>query len=430
MDTGSSGGSSGGETIKHIVISSGGPAGHMMYSILRTLNLKGVWEFDNIKSIYGSSVGSFAAVLIALHYDWSVIDDYLIKRPFEKIFTSGFGLGLSSGSGSGSGSGGGGSGTGGGNSTSTGEQPSTETSTFSDAKNKFDFAYRLYNNKGLYGLKEFTEMLRPPLQGKDIALNVTFQEFYERTGVEIHFIVTELNSFTAVDFSHKTHPNQQVIEACYMSCCYPLGFTPVYRDGCCYLDGGIINEYPLNECIRDQKCKLSEILGIKMMWERKPANLTDKSSMFQFIGTFLNQINANFFENRIKTSIPNEVVCVSKIFTGRDWLNWAMDEKYRRELILRGETFANVFLSYRRNYQETLKLVTQQQSTVPGIQVQPEIIQQKLEVFATESGDPSEASRPCETLPAAQPDTATEPETAEATVSETFQIHNTDITMV
>jgi len=428
MDTGSSGGSSGGETIKHIVISSGGPAGHMMYSILRTLNLKGVWEFDNIKSIYGSSVGSFAAVLIALHYDWSVIDDYLIKRPFEKIFTSGFGLGLSSGSGSGSGSGG--SGTGGGNSTSTGEPPSTETSTFSDAKNKFDFAYRLYNNKGLYGLKEFTEMLRPPLQGKDIALNVTFQEFYERTGVEIHFIVTELNSFTAVDFSHKTHPNQQVIEACYMSCCYPLGFTPVYRDGCCYLDGGIINEYPLNECIRDQKCKLSEILGIKMMWERKPANLTDKSSMFQFIGTFLNQINANFFENRIKTAIPNEVVCVSKIFTGRDWLNWAMDEKYRRELILRGETFANVFLSYRRNYQETLKLVTQQQSTVPGIQVQPEIIQQKLEVFATESGDPSEASRPGETLPAAQPDTATESETAEATVSETFQIHNTDITMV
>ena len=77
-----------------------------------------------------------------------------------------------------------------------------------------------------------------------------------------------------------------------------------------------------------------------------------------------------------------------------------------------------------------MKLVTQQQSTVPGIQVQPEIIQQKLEVFATESGDPSEASRPGETLPAAQPDTATESETAEATVSETFQIHNTDITMV
>ena len=78
------------DTIKHIVISSGGPAGHMMYSILRTLNLKNVWEFDNIKTIYGSSIGSFISILLALRYEWSVIDDYLIKRPFEKIFVSGF----------------------------------------------------------------------------------------------------------------------------------------------------------------------------------------------------------------------------------------------------------------------------------------------------------------------------------------------------
>ena len=37
--------------IKHIVISSGGPAGHMMYSILRTLNLKGVWDAKDIHRV-------------------------------------------------------------------------------------------------------------------------------------------------------------------------------------------------------------------------------------------------------------------------------------------------------------------------------------------------------------------------------------------
>ena len=74
--------------IKHIVISSGGPAGHMMYSILRTLNVKGVWNMKDIKSIYGSSIGSYIAIILALRYDWDVIDDYLIKRPWEKIFTS------------------------------------------------------------------------------------------------------------------------------------------------------------------------------------------------------------------------------------------------------------------------------------------------------------------------------------------------------
>jgi predicted acylesterase/phospholipase RssA len=138
-----------------------------------------------------------------------------------------------------------------------------------------------------------------------------------------------------------------------MSCCYPFGFAPIYRDGCCYLDGGIVNDYPLHECIRDQKCGLGEILGVKVLWEKKPANITEKASLLQFIYTFFNQINSNFYENRATKAIPNEVVCVSKVFSIRDWMNWVKDENYRRELVLRGETFANVFLSYRRNFKDS-----------------------------------------------------------------------------
>ena len=330
--------------IKHLVISSGGPAGHMMYSILRTLNLNGVWDAKDIKTIYGSSIGSFAAIIIALRYEWEVMDDYLIKRPWEKIFTSSSSSSLSGTSETTEHSS---------SSSASASAASSASASLSDAKNKLDSVFKLYKNHGLYGLKEFTEMLRPALQGKDIPVNITFQEFYERTGIELHFTVTELNKFQAIDFSHKTHPKQGLVEACYMSCCYPFGFTPIYRDGCCYIDGGIINDYPVNECIRDQKCDIREILGIKMLWERKPANLTDKSSVLQFISTFFNQIKGNLFENRPTKPIPNEVVCVSKVFASQDWMNWMKDENYRRELVLRGETFANVFMSYRRNFRES-----------------------------------------------------------------------------
>lgn len=333
--------------IKHLVISSGGPAGHMMYSILRTLNLKGVWDAKDIKSIYGSSIGSFIAIIIALRYEWEVMDDYLIKRPWDKIFVSSSSSGTSSET----------------TTEHTSSSSSSASASLSDAKNKLDSVFKLYNNHGLYGLKEFTETLRPALQGKDISVNVTFQEFYARTGIEVHFMVTELNKFQVVDFSHKTHPTHSVVEACYMSCCYPFGFTPIYRDGCCYIDGGIINDYPVNECIRDQKCDVAEILGIKMLWERKPANLTDKSSVIQFISTFFNQIKGNLFENRPTKPIPNEVVCVSKVFASQDWMNWVKDENYRRELVLRGETFANVFLSYRRNFRESRQAPTQAPTT-------------------------------------------------------------------
>jgi predicted acylesterase/phospholipase RssA len=332
--------------IKHLVISSGGPAGHMMYSILRTLNLKGIWDAKDIKTIYGSSVGSYIAIIIALRYEWEFMDDYLIKRPWEKIFISSSSAAVT------------GTGTGTAESSehasSASSVASSASASLSDAKNKLDSVLKLYNNHGLYGMKEFTDALRPALQGKDIPVNVTFQEFYERTGIELHFTVTELNKFKSIDFSHKTHPKQGLVEACYMSCCYPFGFTPIYRDGCCYIDGGIINDYPVNECISDQKCNVAEILGVKMLWERKPANLTDKSSVLQFISTFFNQIKGNLFENRPTKPIPNEVVCVSKVFASQDWMNWVKDENYRRELVLRGETFANVFMSYRRNFLESV----------------------------------------------------------------------------
>lgn len=320
-------------TIKHLVISSGGPAGHMMYSILRTLNIKGVWNMKDIKTIYGSSIGSYIAIILALRYEWEVMDDYLIKRPWEKIFTSSSSSQASSGN--------------------IDLNEHLSSSSIADAKNKLEHIFKLYNTHGLYGLKEFTETLRPALQGKDISTNITFQEFYDKTGIELHFMVTEMNKFQIIDFSHKTHPNQSLVEACYMSCSYPFGFAPIYRDGCCYLDGGIINDYPVNDCIRDQKCALSEILGVKVIWEKKPTKITEKSSLLQFIYTFFNQINTNFYENRQTKPIPNEVVCVSKVFSIKDWMNWVKDENYRRELVLRGETFANVFLSYRRNFRDS-----------------------------------------------------------------------------
>lgn len=329
--------------IKHLVIASGGPSGVTMYGALRLLNQEGVWNIADIKSIYGSSVGSFISILLALNYDWKTMDDFLLKRPWSKIYmNSSTVLGGNAAA------------------SSSSATINAVTASFAEAttkaasyafetKNKIDTIVKLYNQTGIYGMKEFTESIRPALEGKDFTVNVTMQEFFEKTGIELHFIVTELNKFVTVDFSHKTHPNQSLIEACYMSCCYPFIFTPIFRDDLVFLDGGIINDYPVNECIREQKCDISEILGIKMEWERMPGNLTDKSNIITFIYGFFNQIQSNLFENRPVEPIPNEVICFSKIQALQDWVNVIKDENCRRELLVRGETFAKLFLSYRRN---------------------------------------------------------------------------------
>lgn len=415
-------------TIKHLVISSGGPAGHMMYSALRTLSVKGIWHMKNIRSIYGSSIGSYIAIILALRYEWEVMDDYLIKRPWDKIF-------IPSSGGSGGGSGGSGGG-GGGSSSSSDPSSDSSSSPIADAKHKLGYLFKLYNHHGLFGLKEFTETLRPALKGKDMNTNITFQEFYDKTGIEVHFMVTELNKFQIVDFSYKTHPTQSLVEACYMSCCYPFGFAPIYRDGCCYLDGAIINDYPLNECIRDQKCSTSEILGIKMHWEKKTTNLNEKTSLLQFTYTFFNQLNSYFYENRHTTPIANEVVCISKVFTVQDWRNWVKDESYRRDLIVRGETFANVFLSYRRNFRDSTNVSPMPLpqppvvEKVPTIAVTPADALEHTPTTITTEPNEAESSTSCPLDPLEVEIPRDSEETVNESTGEDYEVHNNDITMM
>jgi hypothetical protein len=95
-------------------------------------------------------------------------------------------------------------------------------------------------------------------------------------------------------------------------------------------------------------------------------------------------------------------------------VNWVKDESYRRELVLRGETFANVFLSYRRNFRES-----QQQQQPSAIFNSPNMIP----VSATETISVPVLEHISEPAPEPVPEPAPEENTS-------FEIHNNDTTMV
>ena len=51
-------------SIKHIVIAGGGATGLTYYGILKETNNQGLWKNEDIKSIYGTSVGALLAVIL------------------------------------------------------------------------------------------------------------------------------------------------------------------------------------------------------------------------------------------------------------------------------------------------------------------------------------------------------------------------------
>ena len=73
-------------TIKHLVISGGGPSMIQTLGVIQHLEDQAFICLKNIESIYGTSSGAIVGVLISLGYDWETINDYIIKRPWQDVF--------------------------------------------------------------------------------------------------------------------------------------------------------------------------------------------------------------------------------------------------------------------------------------------------------------------------------------------------------
>jgi predicted acylesterase/phospholipase RssA len=266
-------------TIKHLVIAGGGVCGFSIYGALRESHKDGFWDINNIKSIYSTSVGAIFATILSLKYEWSVIDDYLIKRPWQHLF-------------------------------------------------KFNM-YSIINsfqNMGIFNVKIIEEIFSPLLKGKDISIAVTMKELYEITGIELHFYSTTLNTFEMVDFSHKTHPDWKVTDAIYCSGCLPIVFSPFSKDGTWYFDGGTYWNYPIYQCMADIKTEdddhIDEIFGIDRQIvvapcpiiidssnnNTTPPNIMHKeSTLFDYLFVIINKTIERAFESAVPISMKHEL---------------------------------------------------------------------------------------------------------------------------
>jgi predicted acylesterase/phospholipase RssA len=235
--------------IKHIVISGGGATGFSYYGVLKQAHNQGIWNIDNILTIYGTSVGALIAVVLSLKYDWETLDDFLIKRPWTNVY-------------------------------------------------KFNMYSIIdsYHKRGIFDIKSMEETLAPLFKGKDISLDITMKELYDFTNIELHIFASELNSYKLVDFSYKTHPGWRVIDVAYCSACLPVMFSPCLKDNNCYCDGGLISNYPLESCINNG-IDPNEILGIRRTNKKHGTNpllLTLSSSLLDYIMVIITVIINNY----------------------------------------------------------------------------------------------------------------------------------------
>jgi NTE family protein len=78
--------------------------------------------------------------------------------------------------------------------------------------------------------------------------DITFEEHYKLTNKKITFIGTNFTKGTETPFNYITHPNMSVLTAIRISISIPIVFTPVLYDSDYYVDGALVNNFPIKYC--------------------------------------------------------------------------------------------------------------------------------------------------------------------------------------
>jgi predicted patatin/cPLA2 family phospholipase len=178
---------------------SGGIQGIVLIGVLKQLLNNNFIDIKNIRTFSGSSIGAMLAFLMCINFTIDEIILFIISYDFnnieseyniENIFTS------------------------------------------------FGF------NKGEIIETLFCKLLKHKLNKSDY----TFMELYKITNKKLIIVGTNFTKGTEQIFSYKKTPTYSVIKALRISISIPIIFTPIKMNNDYFVDGALLNNFPINAC--------------------------------------------------------------------------------------------------------------------------------------------------------------------------------------
>lgn len=243
--------------IECLVLSGGGHVGFIELGQLYYLEEQKIWDKTKIKSIYGTSAGAILACLISLNLDWETINDYMIKRPWDKIYEL-----------------------------------------------KMENILNIVDTKGIYGEEIFIQFLKPLLDALDYSIDITLEEFYNKTNIELNFMSFNITIYKSIVVNYLNFPDIPLYKALHMSCGIPLLFKPVEWKGNIYIDGGVETNYPIENALLNYKEE--NILSLKFIYNKLNYVVNkDTSILNYFFSIFMYSILKN---NELNKTFKYEII--------------------------------------------------------------------------------------------------------------------------
>ena len=302
-------------TIKHIVISGGGPTGLKSLGALQYLEKNDFWKIENIESIYATSAGAIIGLLIVMKIKWDYINDYIVKRPWHEVFDI-----------------------------------------------SINQIFEAFSKKGLFDEKVIDIFFKPFFNAIDLSIGITMRELYDYSKIDFHVFSLEMNGFEMIDISHQSHPDLKVFDAIHMTVALPLVITPRCVGEKCYVDGGVVSNYPLNYCINNNKISdenLREILGVCNNYESNENSNTsivnNESTILDYITIFINKLVMNVDTEPKQIKIPNEIRYKTQHINFAFLKSTISSSEEREKLLNDGIEAAETFLSSYQNNKDEIE---------------------------------------------------------------------------
>jgi predicted acylesterase/phospholipase RssA len=284
------------QSIKHLVFSGGGPSALQILGAMEELSRTKQIDIHAIQTIYGTSAGAMIAAMICMKFDWDIIIDYVVNRPWQDVFAF-----------------------------------------------QVKDLLSLYQTRGVFHKKVLEKMFFPLFASKDIPRDIQLKDFFLLTKIELHLFSFDVNQFVTEDISYLTYPNLSLIDALYMSSSIPMLMSPLIFDGKCFMDGGLFANYPLQYCIErvlSSGGTVHDILGFKnVYWEQnRDIVVTAESTVVDYLVCILLKIFHHFTAvSNSQTTIPNVLECKVQTLSLQYLQSFWESAKLRKEYIEKGK---------------------------------------------------------------------------------------------